>query len=1108
METVRCAACGEENPARFRLCGACGTPLGAAAPPPPPPPDTIRCWNCGEQNPSRFRLCGYCGSPLAGAPAPAVPHEVRKVVTLIFSDLKDSTSLTERIDAEAINEVKERYFGAMATEIARHGGKIEKYIGDAIMAVFGLPRAHEDDAIRAVRAAAGMQEALGRLNEDLRRVYGVEIANRTGVNTGEVVANVDPGADQRLATGDAVNVAARLEQAAPPNEVLLGETTYEIARGVVEVESVEPLQLKGKAERVPAYRLVRITGPSRVTGRAREARLIGREPELASLRAAFADAAGARACRLVTLVGDAGVGKSRLIAEFVNSVATEATVLRSRCLSYGEGITFWPLREVTREAADIAEDDPPEVAVARLAELVADSPDADAIVDRVASATGLAATRFPVSELFWAARKLLERLAASRPLVVVIDDVHWGEPTFLELLTHLVDAVREAPILLVCSARHELLARDAAFGTGPGASRHVLAPLTAADAEQVVDDLLGDTLLDTRLRRRVVDAADGNPLFVEQLVSMLLDKGLLRHGDAGWQPTAELTQLAVPPTITALLAARLDDLDRGERTVLEPASVIGLVFAEPAIEELVPDGFRRDVRSNLGTLDRKQFVRSADDSGEDDAYRFRHQLIRDATYGSLLKRSRAQFHEKFVTWAERVNRERDRETEFEEILGYHLEQAFRYRTELGALDEDARDVGRRASAKLASAGRRAFARGDMPAAANLLRRAAAPLDPDDVARVEILIELGEALIELGDVAAVQTVIDDASIAAARLGDSRLAARATLVRLARALLASELEGGVPGAVREAERAIEVFDACNDHAGLARAWRFLIGIHGVTGRYEDAAAAARRSVDEARRAGDARIAARAAIGYATASLHGSTPAAEALLICEGLLDDTKGDRKAGATILGAMSALLAMQGEIERGRDTYRQYRDLLVDLGPSVTASSTSIESSWVEIMAGNLAAAERLLRRDDEELAAMGERFYRSAVVATLSLVLWSQARLAEADAAATLADELADPDDSFSQVVLRTTRARLRASEGKLDLAREIATGAVELAEATADIALQGDAWNAAADVALASGRPDDARVALETALKRYEQKGNRVEARRIESMLESMLV
>ncbi|MFL5756006.1 MAG: AAA family ATPase [Chloroflexota bacterium] len=1108
METVRCAACGEENPARFRLCGACGTPLGAAAPPPPPPPDTIRCWNCGEQNPSRFRLCGYCGSPLAGAPAPAVPHEVRKVVTLIFSDLKDSTSLTERIDAEAINEVKERYFGAMATEIARHGGKIEKYIGDAIMAVFGLPRAHEDDAIRAVRAAAGMQEALGRLNEDHRRVYGVEIANRTGVNTGEVVANVDPGADQRLATGDAVNVAARLEQAAPPNEVLLGETTYEIARGVVEVESVEPLQLKGKAERVPAYRLVRITGPSRVTGRAREARLIGREPELASLRAAFADAAGARACRLVTLVGDAGVGKSRLIAEFVNSVATEATVLRSRCLSYGEGITFWPLREVTREAADIAEDDPPEVAVARLAELVADSPDADAIVDRVASATGLAATRFPVSELFWAARKLLERLAASRPLVVVIDDVHWGEPTFLELLTHLVDAVREAPILLVCSARHELLARDAAFGTGPGASRHVLAPLTAADAEQVVDDLLGDTLLDTRLRRRVVDAADGNPLFVEQLVSMLLDKGLLRHGDAGWQPTAELTQLAVPPTITALLAARLDDLDRGERTVLEPASVIGLVFAEPAIEELVPDGFRRDVRSNLGTLDRKQFVRSADDSGEDDAYRFRHQLIRDATYGSLLKRSRAQFHEKFVTWAERVNRERDRETEFEEILGYHLEQAFRYRTELGALDEDARDVGRRASAKLASAGRRAFARGDMPAAANLLRRAAAPLDPDDVARVEILIELGEALIELGDVAAVQTVIEDASIAAARLGDSRLAARATLVRLARALLASELEGGVPGAVREAERAIEVFDACNDHAGLARAWRFLIGIHGVTGRYEDAAAAARRSVDEARRAGDARIAARAAIGYATASLHGSTPAAEALLICEGLLDDTKGDRKAGATILGAMSALLAMQGEIERGRDTYRQYRDLLVDLGPSVTASSTSIESSWVEIMAGDLAAAERLLRRDDEELAAMGERFYRSAVVATLSLVLWSQARLAEADAAATLADELADPDDSFSQVVLRTTRARLRASEGKLDLAREIATGAVELAEATADIALQGDAWNAAADVALASGRPDDARVALETALKRYEQKGNRVEARRIESMLESMLV
>src|SRR3954451_1309029 len=238
METVRCAACGEENPARFRLCGACGTPLGAAAPPPPPPPDTIRCWNCGEQNPSRFRLCGYCGSPLAGAPAPAVPHEVRKVVTLIFSDLKDSTSLTERIDAEAINEVKERYFGAMATEIARHGGKIEKYIGDAIMAVFGLPRAHEDDALRAVRAAHGMTVAMSELNKDLLAFYGVEIAARTGVNTGEVVANSDPTAEQRLATGDAVNVAARLEQAAPANEVLIGEVTYSLVRSHVDVEEV------------------------------------------------------------------------------------------------------------------------------------------------------------------------------------------------------------------------------------------------------------------------------------------------------------------------------------------------------------------------------------------------------------------------------------------------------------------------------------------------------------------------------------------------------------------------------------------------------------------------------------------------------------------------------------------------------------------------------------------------------------------------------------------------------------------------------------------------------------------------------------------------------
>ena len=331
-----------------------------AAPTPAPPP------TAAPATPAAFP--GF--DPVEAAPrtAAALPSsEVRKIVTIIFSDLKGSTALTEKIDAEAINEVKERYFTSMAAEITRHGGKIEKYIGDAIMAVFGLPRAHEDDALRAVRAAHGMTVAMDELNKDLLAFYGVEIAARTGVNTGEVVANSDPDAEQRLATGDAVNVAARLEQAAPANEVLIGEVTYSLVRPYVEVEEVEPLELKGKAERVPAYRLINVRDtahdhqPTTVN-----APLVGREPQLEALRAGLREVAGRGGARIATVLGEAGVGKSYLVDAFQQEVGTATTVLRGRCLPYGDGITFWPLVEVLRAAAAIADDDSPDEAIAKI----------------------------------------------------------------------------------------------------------------------------------------------------------------------------------------------------------------------------------------------------------------------------------------------------------------------------------------------------------------------------------------------------------------------------------------------------------------------------------------------------------------------------------------------------------------------------------------------------------------------------------------------------------------------------------------------------------------------------------------------------------------------
>jgi class 3 adenylate cyclase/tetratricopeptide (TPR) repeat protein len=1118
VETVRCPSCGEENPAKFRLCGFCGTSLV-------PAPETVVCANCGEENPAKFRLCGFCGTPLAAVtstpgavgpadapPAPAAPpaetpappveptrrapepvvlppSEVRKFVTLVFTDLKDSTALTGSIDAEAMNEIKARYFRTMATEIERHGGKVEKNIGDAIMAVFGLIRAHEDDALRAVRAAHDMQRALAALNEDLSRDYGVRITNRTGVNTGEIVANTDPDADQNLATGDAVNVAARLEQNAPAGEILIGGVTYELVRKQVEVEQLE-LTLKGKPEPVPAFRLIDVREAPVASAVEPAAAFVGRAAEMEVLRSAFAAVVEERRVRLVTVIGDAGVGKTRLIGDFVGRVSAEATVLRGRCLAYGEGITFWPLVEVVRSAASIGQDDSSPVARGRIAALLpAADPDRDAIVDRVASAVGLSPSSHPVAELFWGARKLLEAQAASRPLVIVVDDIHSAESTFLELLDHLVESSRDVPILIVCSARPDLADVHGEW-LGSGVTGRIdLAPLGAQDVEAMIDRLLAGSTLGPNTRARVVAAAEGNPLYVEQMISMLRD----REG-AG--------EVIVPPTIAALLAARLDGLSRAERAVIDPAAVIGLVFAGPAIQHLVPDAVRPAVEDHLLALDRKQFVHPVAGAGEDETFRFHHILVRDAAYQSLLKRARATLHERFVEWAEPVNRERGRETEFEEILGYHLEQAVRYRSELGPLDESGRGLAGRAATKLGSAGRRAFARGDTPAACNLLRRAAALLPTDDPVRVELLGELADALMEEGHFDEAREVIEDGTSVAERIGDRRLQARIALAERSRRLALSELEG-TESAIADTTAAIELFEAAADHSGLARAWRLVMIIHGFRGAYDEAATAAKQVVEHARAAGDPRQAARGAMGYATTALNGPTPVGEALATCERLAEEVRGDRKAESVILVALAQLRAMHGDFDIARELYHRAAAMLTDLGPSVTSSTLSIESSRVEALAGDFAAAEAVLRRDDLALEGMGERYYRSTVDALLAQVLVALGSLDEAVAFSRKAEELADADDVDSQVFWRTARARAYARTGQAAEAEELGRTAVELARGTVNLALLGGALTDLADVLTATGRPEEAEPPLREALDLYARKEDATSILRVRRLL-----
>jgi predicted ATPase/class 3 adenylate cyclase len=1053
------------------------------------------CPSCGEENPERFRLCGFCGAQLTAT----VVSDTRKTVSIVFSDLAGSTKLGEALDSEALREVMLRYFEVMRQALEHHGGTVEKYIGDAVMAVFGLPRVHEDDALRAVRAAAAMQEELAELNDELERRWGVRLTNRTGVNTGEVVAG-DPALGQRLVTGDAVNVAARLEQAAPGLEILLGEPTYRLVRDAVEVEAVEPLELKGKAERVPAYRLIAVSGTDD-GARRHERPLVGRERELSLLQAELDLARARPACRLVTVIATAGVGKSRLIEAFAHRSAPEVRFVRGRCLPYGRGITFWPLLEVMRGLAEIRDDDSPSAAIAKLRELAGESN--DGVVERVAAAIGLSEEEFPLQELFWGVRKLLEGLARERPLVVVFEDVHWAEMTLLDLIDHIVGATRDVPLLVVCAARPDLLEhRDASKGTLID-----LQPLSDAASRIVIENVLGDAGMPTNVQGRIVEAAEGNPLFVEQMLGMLIDDGLLVRQNGGWVCEGDLSELAVPPSIQALLAARLDLLSPDERAVIEPAAVVGVVFTQPALASLVEEGVQPQLEACLTGLAGKRLIRP--DSGADGERRFRfeHILIREAAYQGQLKRSRATLHERFVDWAERVNRERERETEFEEILGYHLEQAYNYLDELAPLDDHGRALGERGALYLASAGRRDFARADMAAAANLLRRAAGLLPTDDRRRLELLPALGEAMMETGEFAWAELFLDEAVKAASELGDARLEADAVLTRLlVRHHTAEDLGEWRAEVQRGAERAIPILEELDAHAELAKAWSLLGFVHGSVLRYGEAAKAVQRAGEHARLAGDTRQEARNASAYLFLALSGPMPVDEVITRCEGLLNQGLASRLAEAAVLRSLAHLCAMRGDFARARELYTRARELFEDLGLAVFAASVSIQASSVEMLASDPAAAERELKRDTETLTALGEKYYLPVLTGLLAQSVYAQGRSAEAAEISRIAEGLAAEDDVEAQAMWRAVRAKVLAEEGEHEHAERMAREAVDLLRRTEATVKLADTLLDLAEVLIATGQIRAGRAALEEGSRLHEAKGNLVAHSRAQALLDEL--
>lgn len=761
-----CPNCQTVNLDNARFCIACGKPLPRVCP------------KCGALNPPAARFCNQCGTPLDSPLAPAAPvapsssplfipgkettpkastpphtvfntamssqrvtsqadvearvsetveetqehEEERRVVTVLFADLTSSTSLADTMDPEDVRALLGGFFATISREIHRHGGTVEKYIGDAVMAVFGLPLAHEDDPVRAVRAALDMQAALRDFNAERLALdpAAVELQMRIGINSGEVVA-ASGAADGRdfLVTGDPVNVAARLQQSSTPGMILVGPRTYRGTTGAVIYRALPPMSLRGKARPVRVWEALAMVDqgvapmprPRGVQGL--RAPLIGRGVELNLLRTFYARVAGEHRPHLVTLIGVPGVGKTRLAHEFVNELAdvtgaVEAPrILEGRCPQYGEAITYWPLAEMLRSLCDFTAMDAPEAARAKLLDCVCDilhaaerPEDPEVLAAYLGHTIGIESAERRQALLPSDAQQLqdgllrswrvfFEALAIERPLLVLVDDIHWADGVLLDLFEYVVARISGVPLLLLCAARPELLERRPSWGGGKRNYVIIgLEALSAADTDQLVRSLLSGDEMPEQLRRGITRKAEGNPFYVEEIIRMLVDRGILVSAGTRpaswlvapeWEDSKELEDPAIPDTVQGVLAARLDLLSARERDVLQHASVIGRYFWPTILRELHPH-IGDSLDDVLSTLQEKDLITKSDRQEASVApagelvYSFTHSLTRDVTYGTIPRTRRAREHERVAEWLEQLAH--GREAEFADLIAQHYREYY------------------------------------------------------------------------------------------------------------------------------------------------------------------------------------------------------------------------------------------------------------------------------------------------------------------------------------------------------------------------------------------------------------------------------------------------
>jgi class 3 adenylate cyclase/tetratricopeptide (TPR) repeat protein len=1009
------------------------------------------CTKCGQENPEGFLLCGMCGTPLAASDGPG--REVRKTVTVVFCDIVDSTGIADGADPEVVHDLMSAYFDRVREVLERHGGTVEKFIGDAAMAVFGVPVVHEDDALRAVRAAAEIHAVLDAL----------AIPVRIGVNTGEVVAH--PG--DTLVTGDAVNVAARLEQNAAPGDILIGDSTHQLVRAAIVADATEPVAVKGKAGPVLAWRLVAVSQTGGAVVRRFDTPLIGREHELGMLRGALARSDRERRCHLFTLLGAPGVGKSRLVAELAAG-AGPARVLVGHCLSYGEGITYWPLAEILRAAAGMDDADDRGRARALLGELVAGEPEAEEIAERLASVAGLGGSAAASAEISWAIRRTFERLGRDAPVIVVFEDLHWAEPALLDLIDHLAGWCRASAILLVCTARPELIDRRPSWAGGRAdATSILLAPLRDEECDRLISALASGEALPAERRARLIDAAGGNPLFVEQMLAMIG-----RGGDP----------VEVPATISALLAARLDQLGGGERLVVECAAVEGRVFHRSAVEALAPQADRAATGGHLQLLVRRELIepQAAQLHGQE-AYRFQHALIREAAYDAIPKRVRSALHERFAAWLEAVAG--DRFEEYEEIVAHHLTEAVRYRRELMPGDPDVAPLAERAADRIRRAADRAAVRSDYVAAATMLARVAALLPAGDRRVALALVDRAHWLrwAEPEQAAA-------AAGAAVRAAHASGVATERLIEICARFVRLEIDGGidVPGLVDDARAEAERLDAA-DPPAAARLW-WIVATLAATHLHRSSVAvvAAARACELAAAVGAEWLRTDATGLLIQATMSG--PGEISVLLEEGARLAAGAAVLRRAMYLDSRALVLAQQGELDAALAAIDEAAGIWTELG---LTTWLDYGPAWLRgsvlLLAGRPDAAIPQLRAALAGGADASAATIHALLARALALTGAGEDALAEAERARALVR----PGDVPSEMLWRGASIRALSALGRPAAA---ARPARELLALAGEIDIQELRFGALTDVADAervAGHPASARALLEEALTESEARG-----------------